>query len=402
MSQPAVARTVRFAVNGRHDRGRGRAAGDAAGPVARAPRSDGRQEGLQRGECGACTVLLDGRRVNGCMVLAAAGRRPRGDHRRGLREARRAAPGATRVHRPRRVPVRVLHARPGDLGGGLHRARATPRPRRDPRVDERQHLPLQLLSADRRRRATRPPLSSGTGADAPARLRARRQRARRGRGGGAARHRDAVAGGTELLNWMRLGIERSGRVVDISRIEGLDRIDERPGGGVWIGALAHAQRRRRPTRCVAARLAGAQRGDPPGCVGAAAQPGHDRRQPPAEDALPVLPGRAAGALGATGAQPGSGCSALHGRSDRHAVFGWTEDCVADPPADPAVALAALDAEVELLGPAGRRTLPVAELHVTPAEAADPGLASPGRDTAVARRDDRRLPRADPPARARPM
>ncbi|HUZ63814.1 MAG TPA: FAD binding domain-containing protein, partial [Acetobacteraceae bacterium] len=54
-------------------------------------------------------------------------------------------------------------------------------------------------------------------------------------GGGA----DTVflAGGTELLNWMRLGIAAPARVVDVSRIPGLDRIAELPGGGLRIGAL---------------------------------------------------------------------------------------------------------------------------------------------------------------------
>jgi xanthine dehydrogenase YagS FAD-binding subunit len=75
--------------------------------------------------------------------------------------------------------------------------------------------------------------------------------------------------------------------------------------------------------------------------------------------------------------PGSGCAARHGLNERLAILGWTDDCVATQPSDPAVALACLDAEVELLGPEGPRTLPMTEFHVTQAEAAaTPAPASP--------------------------
>lgn len=47
-----------------------------------------------------------------------------------------------------------------------------------------------------------------------------------------------LAGGTELLNWMRLGIAAPARVLDTSRIPGMDAIEALPGGGIRLGALA--------------------------------------------------------------------------------------------------------------------------------------------------------------------
>ena len=76
--------------------------------------------------------------------------------------------------------------------------------------------------------------------------------------------------------------------------------------------------------------------------------------------------------------PGSGCASLAGRHERQAIFGWTQDCVAVQPSDPAVALAALDARVDVLGPAGPRTIPMREFHLTQHEAA--GLGEPMRET----------------------
>ncbi len=56
-------------------------------------------------------------------------------------------------------------------------------------------------------------------------------------------------------------------------------------------------------------------------------------------------------------RPGSGCSALHGINRNHAIFGWSDDCVATNPSDLAVALAALDAKVVVRGPDGRTVDP---------------------------------------------
>lgn len=64
--------------------------------------------------------------------------------------------------------------------------------------------------------------------------------------------------------------------------------------------------------------------------------------------------------------PGSGCAAIHGVNRRHAVLGVSEHCIANYPGDLAQALAALGAEVEIMGLNGDvRTLPFEALHRLP-------------------------------------
>jgi xanthine dehydrogenase YagS FAD-binding subunit len=74
-------------------------------------------------------------------------------------------------------------------------------------------------------------------------------------------------------------------------------------------------------------------------------------------------------------EPGSGCSARLGVAHNHAVLGVSEHCVATHPSDMAVAMVALDAQVDVLGVDGARTLPVRELHRLPG-------AAPERDTVL--------------------
>ena len=70
----------------------------------------GTKKGCDRGQCGACTVLVDGRRILACLTLALMHDGARVTTIEGLARRRRAAPAAARVHRARRVPVRLLHA----------------------------------------------------------------------------------------------------------------------------------------------------------------------------------------------------------------------------------------------------------------------------------------------------
>jgi xanthine dehydrogenase YagS FAD-binding subunit len=55
-----------------------------------------------------------------------------------------------------------------------------------------------------------------------------------------------------------------------------------------------------------------------------------------------------------------------GENQFHALFGAAGTCFIVHPSDTAPALVALGAEVQIVGPAGKRTIPVADLHVPPA------------------------------------
>jgi xanthine dehydrogenase YagS FAD-binding subunit len=172
-----------------------------------------------------------------------------------------------------------------------------------------------------------------------------------------------LAGGTELLNWLRLGVVAPDRVIDIARL-GLDRIESLSGGGLRIGATAKlndiAADARVQTdwpvlREAIHKAASAQLRNLATIGGNLLQKtrcAYFRSEDPVQ---------------CNRREPGSGCAALAGRSDRHALFGWTEDCVATHPADPAVALAALDAEVVLRSSDGERRVPAREFHVLPGE-----------------------------------
>jgi xanthine dehydrogenase YagS FAD-binding subunit len=69
-------------------------------------------------------------------------------------------------------------------------------------------------------------------------------------------------------------------------------------------------------------------------------------------------------------RPGSGCPARDGENRTHAIFGVSDHCVASHASDLAVALVALDAELELCGPDGRRSVPIGEFYRVPGDTPD--------------------------------
>ncbi|MGO0577565.1 FAD binding domain-containing protein [Ornithinimicrobium panacihumi] len=183
-----------------------------------------------------------------------------------------------------------------------------------------------------------------------------------------------LAGGTNLVDHLRLGITAPQRLVDISHLDLAD-VEDLPDGGLRVGAMVRnsdlaAHPRVRPDYPVLSRalLSGAS-----GQLRNAASTGGNLLQRTRcvyfQD--PTTP--------CNKREPGSGCSAVGGWTRYHAILGASPSCIATHPSDMAVALAALDATVVVLGPGGERRIPVTELHRLPGD-------EPHRDTVLEHAD----------------
>lgn len=183
----------------------------------------------------------------------------------------------------------------------------------------------------------------------------------------AVRHGDRfLGGGTNLVDLMRQGIESPERLVDVTRLSiGIEDADGglRIGAGVTNTALAADRRvRERYPALSRAILAGAS-----AQIRNMATVGGNLLQRTRCAYFCDL------AAACNKRRPGAGCDARDGFTRYHAVLGASPACVATHPSDMAVALAALDAEVEIEGPVATRRVPLTELHRLPSE-------SPERDT----------------------
>jgi xanthine dehydrogenase YagS FAD-binding subunit len=172
-----------------------------------------------------------------------------------------------------------------------------------------------------------------------------------------------LASGTNLLDLMKGNIARPDRLVDITRLPGLDRIEHLPDGGLRIGALvrnadlAHDLDVAKAYPAIAeALLSGAS-----AQLRNAATVGGNLLQRTRcsyfYDPASACNKRA----------PGSGCDARGGNNRLHAILGWSEACIATHPSDFCVPLTALDAVVEIEGRGGRREIALEALHRLPGD-----------------------------------
>jgi xanthine dehydrogenase YagS FAD-binding subunit len=198
-----------------------------------------------------------------------------------------------------------------------------------------------------------------------------------------------VAGGTTLVDLMRETVERPGTLVDIEALP-LRDIAVTPDGGLRIGALVRM-------------------------ADAAADPRVRLGYPVISQALELSAStqlrnmatiggnimqrtrctyfRDVSAAACNKREPGSGCAALEGFNRTHAILGSSDRCVATHPSDVAVAFAALEATVHLLGPDGERAVPFADFLLLPG-------TTPDREQAL--RQGELITAVEIPAHPRPL
>jgi xanthine dehydrogenase YagS FAD-binding subunit len=185
-----------------------------------------------------------------------------------------------------------------------------------------------------------------------------------------------IAGGTDLIGLMKDGAATPERLLDINLLPRLAEIEVLQDGGLRIGALtrlsdvaANARVRQRFPMISEALLLSAS-----GQLRNMASIGGNIMQ-----RTRCAYFRDADNLPCNKRQPGSGCSARHGLNRNHAIFGWSDACVAVNPSDLAVALAALDATVRVRGRHGEYAIPFADFHRLPGD-------TPEQDTVLGRGD----------------
>ena len=172
-----------------------------------------------------------------------------------------------------------------------------------------------------------------------------------------------LAGGTNLIDLMKNGVEEPQRLIDINRLH-LAKIENLPDGGLRLGSLArnadtanHPLVRQHYPLLSRAILSGAS----PQLRNLATNGGNLLQRTRCPYFMDP------GFTQCNKRIPGTGCAALEGFNRSHAIFGASEQCIATHPSDMCVALAALDASIRVRGKKGERMIPFADLHRLPGE-----------------------------------
>jgi len=177
-----------------------------------------------------------------------------------------------------------------------------------------------------------------------------------------------VAGGTNLVDLMKMDVERPAKLIDISRLP-LDTVEESAEGGLRIGALVrntdlayHPVIERRYPVLASALLAGASQQ----LRNMASVGGNMLQRTRCAYFYDI-------ATPCNKREPSSGCSAIDGLNRMNAILGTSEACISVHPSDMCVALAVLEARVRVTGPRGERVVAFSDFHRLPED-------TPQRDT----------------------
>jgi xanthine dehydrogenase YagS FAD-binding subunit len=179
-----------------------------------------------------------------------------------------------------------------------------------------------------------------------------------------------LGGGTNLVDHLKLGVATPDLIVDVTAATS-DEITDDGAGGLRIGAavpnsdLAADRRVRKRYPVLAQALLAGASGQLRNMATTGGNPLQRTRCVYFQDVTTPCNKRT----------PGAGCSAIGGYTRYHAILGASEQCIATHPSDMAVAMAALDADVRVLGGAGERAIAFVDLHRLPGE-------HPERDTVL--------------------
>ncbi len=175
-----------------------------------------------------------------------------------------------------------------------------------------------------------------------------------------------LAGGTNLVDLMKLGVATPDLLVDVTRLSELGAVDPTEGGGLRIGAgvrnsdLAADRRLGTGFPLVARALLSGASGQIRNMATVGGNLLQRTRCPYFQDVTKPCNKRL----------PGSSCPARGGDHRNHAILGASEACIATHPSDLAVALVAADAVVHIAEPAGPRAIPLADLYRLPGDTPD--------------------------------